>query len=511
MPPRNLLWTVAVVMILALAVSACTTVEPQSPAGEVPEEVVIGLNIDASSLDPHFASSSQEYGMLKNVVEHLVWVNYDTGGFDPRLATSWEQVDQLTWEFKLRQGVTFQNGEPFNAEAVEYSIARCVDPELKTLCRFGGAVSLDRTEVVDDYTIRIITKTPSPTMLRNLWILQIVPKEYYSTTPLEELALMPVGSGPYQLVEWVKDERIVFEAWDGYWGPAPAMKRIVYRPLPELSTRLAELETGGIDVAIDISPDNLKTLEGIAGVDIRQVQSGRRVAIAIRSSGVEPLDNPLVRQALNYAVNWDSINRNILSGIGTRMATWVTSPFENPELEPYPYDPDKAKEMLAEAGLADGFEVTLEVPIARYLKGEDICQAIAADLENIGIDVNLVLLEWSVYAQKMFREKDPAGLFLVGLSSAFNPFDDLTNFDPAFVFANYHWEDEEYVGLLRAYPTADEAERQNISYQAQKIIHDRGPVIMLWRQVQIYGVNDRIEWSPRPDDYIFGEEFAPAQ
>ena len=119
-------------------------------------------------------------------------------------------------------------------------------------------------------------------------------------------------------------------------------------------------------------------------------------------------------------------------------------------------DSNTKKEMLAEAGVADGFEVTLEVPIARYLKGEDISQAIAADLENIGIDVNLVLLEWSVYAQKMFREKNPAGLFLVGLSSAFNPFDDLTNFDPAFVFANYYWEDEEYIKHRRSSTIVDQ-------------------------------------------------------
>lgn len=482
--------------------------EPETAAAI--EEVVVGLNIDANTLDPHFVGSTQEYGILKNVFEHLVWINHETGGFDPRLATSWEQIEPLTWEFKLREGVTFQNGEPFNAEAVKYTIERTIDPEVGSNNRFPGAVSLESVEVVDDYTVRIHTEKPAPSMLTQLWILQIVPPEHYSTTPLEELARDPVGTGPYRLTEWVKDDHITFEAWDGYWGEQPAIKRIIYRPLPETSTRLAELETGGIDIAIDVSPDNLETVQSIEEVEVRQVQTGRRVFFGMNVA-VEPLDNADVRQALNYAIDWDAINRNVLNGIGQRMATYVTSPYENPALEPFPYDPQQAQELLAEAGYPDGFDVVLEVPVARYLKGEEISQAAAANLSDIGVNVEVVPLEWSVYSQKVIFDKSPDGLFLLGLASAFNPYDDLNNLDPDFVFAPYHWEDEEYLELLDEYPTADDDRKEEISYRAQEIIHERGPLVMLWKQVQLYGVNERIDWQPRPDDYIIGEDIKPAQ
>ena len=480
----------------------------EEPAGSTGgEEVVIGLNISANTLDPHFVGSTQEYGILKNVFEHLVWINYETGGFDPRLATSWEQIDPLTWEFELREGVTFQNGEPFNAEAVKYTIERTIDPEVGSNNRFPGAVHFESVEIIDDYTIRIHTKQPAPTMLTQLWILQIVPPEYYSSTPLDELARKPVGTGPYQVVEWVKDERIVLEAWDDYWGEQPPVERIVYRPLPESFTRLAELETGGIDIAIDVSPDNLDTVNSFEGVEVRQVQSGRRVFFGVNVT-VEPFDNPLVRQALNYAIDWDSINTAILNGVGERMASYVTSPHENPELEAYPYDPDRARELLAEAGYPDGFDTVLEVPAARYLKGEEISQAAAANWAEIGINVEVVPLEWSVFSDKVISAKNPDGIFLLGLASAFNPYDDLNNLDPNFVFAPYHWEDEAYLGLLEEYPTADEARQQEISYEAQALLYEEGPLVMLWKQVQLYGVNERVEWEPRPDDYIIGEEIS---
>lgn len=530
MSSRKSLAVLLAIMSLVLLVAACAGATPQPAAPTEPaeaeqpssaeepapapsaelEEAVIGLNIGANTLDPHFISSTQEYGILKNVFEHLVWINHETGGFDPRLATSWEQIDDLTWEFELREGVTFQNGEPFNAEAVKYTIERTVDPEVGSNNRFPGAVHFDHVEVVDEYTVRIITTQPAPTMLTQLWILQIVPPDYYSNTPLEELARNPVGTGPYKLVEWVKDDHMTFETWDGYWGEQPPVKRVIYRPLPEISTRLAELETGGVDIAIDVSPDNMQTLEDLENIDVRTVKSGRRVFFGLRSDRA-PLNSVQVRQALNYGLNWDSINRNILNGIGERMATYVTGPHRNPELEPYPYDPEKAKELLAEAGYADGFEMTLEVPVARYLKGEEISQAAAADWEDLSIEVNVVPLEWSVYVQKVILKKDPDGAFLLGLSSAFNPYDDLNNLHPDFVFANYHWEDQEYLDLLDEYPTADEERRQEISYEAQKIVHDRGPLVMLWKQVQIYGVNDRLGWQPRPDDYIIAEDIGPAQ
>ncbi len=497
-----------IVVFVMLATALGTAVSPVVRAAG-PDQVVVGLNIDATTLDPHFVSSTQEYGMLKNVFEHLVWINHQTGGFDPRLATSWKQVDPLTWEFKLRQGVTFQDGEPFNAQAVKYTLDRIVDPNVKSNNRFVSAVSYDHAEVVDDYTIRIITKKPAPTMLTQLWILQIVPPKYYSTTSLQDLARKPVGSGPYKLTEWVKDDHLTFDAWDGYWGTKPAIKRIIYRVLPDISTRLAELETGGIDIAIDVPPDKMDSLKALPNVDVRPVQSGRRVFFGIRADK-PPLDKPEVRQALNYAVNWDSINKNLLSNLGTRMATWVTPAFANPDLKPYTYDPDKAKQLLAQAGVPNGFETTLEVPIARYLKGEDIAQAAAADWAKVGIKVKVVTSDYGVFSQKVVTQKNPDGLFLLGLASAFNPYDDLNNFDPNFVFAPYHWEDKEYLDLLSKYPTADDATRKDISYKAQTILHDRGPGVWLWLQAQVYGVNKRIAWQPRPDDYIFGEEMKPA-
>ncbi len=491
--PQMLLGTLVVILCLAMLASA-------GPAGG---RVVVGLNIDANTLDPHFVSSTQEYGMLKSIYEHLVWFDPAKGEFQPMLATSWKRVGLLTWEFRLRQGVRFTNGEPFDAEAVKYTIERTIDPKVNSNNRFPGAVNLDRVKVVDPYTVRIITKRPAATMLTQLWILQLVPPKYFSSTPLSELARKPVGTGPYKVVEWVKDDHITLEANPDYWGPKPAIKTVVFRPIPEVSTRVAELQTGGVDVAIDIPPDQAKTLEANPNVQVERIPSGRRVFFGLRSDR-PPLDNVKVRQALNYGLNFDVINQSLLSGMGQRLATYVVPPFGDPSLQPYPYDPTKAKQLLAEAGYPNGFDITLEVPVARYLKGEDISQAAAADWVKVGVRVKVVPLEWGVFVKKIFQERNPEGIYLLGLASAWNDIDDLYDMHPDFVFAEEKWRDPEYLDL---YPklvlSATKEQHQKLSYKLQEIIHDRGPMVMVWRQVQIYGVNKRLVWTPRLDDYIY--------
>jgi peptide/nickel transport system substrate-binding protein len=492
--------------------SSLPTVAPQptarpAAAGTKPSDTVyVGLNIDANTLDPHFVASTQEYGILKNTFEQLVAINYEKGGFDGLLAESWTTPDPNTWEFKLRKGITFQDGEPFNAAAVKYTFDRILDPALKTTARrVPDAINFDKIEVVDDYTVRILTKKPAPGMLTQLWILQIVAPKYYQTTPAGDLARLPIGTGPYKVTEWVKDDHITFEAWDGYWGPKPAINTIIYRPIPDTQTRISELETGGIDIALSLSPDDIATVAGFPNAEVRQVQSGRRVFLALNTA-IAPLDKVEVRQALNYAINWDAINKNILMNMaGPRLATYVMPPDQNPALTAYPFDLDKAKQLLTQAGLPNGFDVTLEVPTGRYIKGAEMAQAIAADWAKIGIKAKILNEEWSVFSAKTTAKK-MEGIYLYGLASAWNPYDDLNDLNPANVFAAYNWTDQEYLDLLSQYPTADAATRKQISDKAQVILHDRGPQLFLWRQIQLYGVNKGLVWNPRPDDYIIGAD-----
>ncbi|MEK6712371.1 MAG: ABC transporter substrate-binding protein [Nitrospinota bacterium] len=506
----------AAALLAPLALAGCG-----GEGGERPLTILV--SVEANTLDPHFATSTLEWAILMNVQEPLV-SRSDDMQIAPALAEKWE-VDstQKVWTFRLRKGVKFQNGEPLDARAVKYTFDRMLDKTLKARITIPSRIALEKVEEVDGHTVRLHTRTPIaivPVWLVNAFIL---PPKYYASTPAKEVLGRPVGTGPYKVAEWVKDSHIRMEANPEWWGGKPAIPAALWRPVPEASARLAELETGSADLITNITGDQARVLlEAKKGFQALGVQGGRRIYIGIRTDW-GPFGDARVRQAMNHAVNFELIAQKFLHGHGSRMASVVLPPNENPALRPYAYDPAKAKALLAEAGLKDSdgdgvleangqpLKLKLDVPVARYLQGVEIAEAAAADLRAVGIHVEVQPLEWSVFLSNR-RKKTLSPLYFHGFSSAFNEETDLGVLWPS-LFANLTaWNHagfvESYGSLRRAFSAE---ERKKLSYGLQALIHEEAPWIFLCAQHDFFGGSTRIAWVPRPDERIYLPAFRMKQ
>jgi peptide/nickel transport system substrate-binding protein len=236
------------------------------------------------------------------------------------------------------------------------------------------------------------------------------------------------------------------------------------------------------------------------------VQTGSRAYLAYRND-TAPFTDSRVRQALNYAVNWDVIKKSLLNDSGERLAGIVVAPNDSPDVKAYPYDVAKSKQLLADAGMASGFSTTLTVPCGRYVRDKDISQAIAADLSKVGVQADVQCVESSAFIKKLFTDKDPYPLYYLALSSAFDAQSDLTNLSPTFPLNPSKWTNQDFLKTYdQLVATRDAAQRKTLSAQLQQIVHDDPPYLFLWQQYHWYGVNKKLEWAPRPDEYVYFDQ-----
>ncbi len=476
---------------------------------------VILIPVEANTLDPHFASSTLEWSLLMNIFDSLV-TRRDDMTLGPALAERWEVDDsKKVWTFYLRKGVKFSNDEPFDARSVKFTFERMRDKKLRPRTTVPRRIALDRVEVVDNYTVRIHTTRPVATL--PIWLVNsfMLPPKHYTDTPAGEISRKPIGTGPFKLAKWVKDDFIRMEANDNWWKGKTGLKVVVWRPVPEASARIAELEAGAADIIVNISPDQGAMFSREErGNQLKAIHGGRRIYIGIRQDRSVFADKR-IRQAMNYAVDFDLIAQKVLHGHGSRLATIVNTPNNDESIKPYPYDPQKAKALLAEAGLkdtnGDGFlekdgkpvEVKLDVPGSRYLKGVEISESVAANFRAVGIKVEVNPLEWSVFLSRR-RKKAFSALYFHGFSSAFNAELDLGVLRPN-LYANLTaWKNSDFIENYKELGQIfDQAERKKISYRMQKIVHEEAPWIFLWNQYDFYGLSPRVKWIPRPDERIY--------
>ena len=456
-----------------------------------PEKVVILQSVDAVSLDPDQLQAQPGRNIANHIFARLVRRDEESLEIKPDLAESWELINDLTWQFKLRKGIVFHNGEPFTASAVKFSLERA-----NAIPTWGmKQIALDKIEVLDDYTVNIVTKEPRANMLTFLLESLIMPPEYYGTTPEDKVATQPVGAGPYKFVEWVRDDHVTLEAFPEYWGGPAAIKTLVWRVVPEASSRIAELETGGADIIAKVPPDQAQQVKGIEGATVVRVPSGYRMQIGMRHDK-GPMQDKRVRQAINYGVNVDRIIEYLMEGNAIRMTSVLNPPYRNPDLKPYPYDPDKAKELLAEAGYPDGFKVVLMSPSGRYTNDLKVSQAVAADLAKIGIEADVQTFEWSVYIDKMMENKLD-DMWFIGMGAYYEGQLELNNY--AGGFEQFTWHNAEFKTLWDELTgTMDDAKRREILYKIQDLFLEDPPILMLYKGIDLYGVREGLEWATSP-------------
>lgn len=477
------------ILILALLASLAFA---QAPSGRA----VVAQGVDIETMDPTFASSTATWNVLHHVFEALM-LRDENMVLQPVLALTWEPVSELTWEFTLREGVTFHSGAPFNAEAVKFSIERMFSPDVTTVHRAVRDIPLDHVEVVNDYTVRIHTTAPTvlmPHFLRT--VLMIDPTVYTTNQPLNTAAS---GTGPYRFETWVRDSSVELVANEEYWGGAPAIAEVAFRPIPENSTRVAELLTGAVQLIVNVPPDDLGAID-TATTDVAISTGGRDVFIGLRSDKA-PFDDVRVRQAVNMAVDRAAINEAVLGGYGELYGSVVMPPNNSPDVEPYPYDPERARALLAEAGYPNGFTVTLQTPNGRYLKDVEAAQAVAAYLDMVGVRTRVEVLEWSVFSNA-WQTKTGAEMFLLGLGGWFDGQGELTWALDA--TSNTGWVNDEFeAGFERLSATFDLDERAALIQELDALAFEEAPWLFLWRQPSLYGVASELNWEPRRDEYIF--------
>ena len=344
--------------------------------------------LPVSDGDPHRSVSVFSTYSWSPIFETLTTFKED-GELVGELAISWKKIESNLWHFNLRKDVVFSNGRPLTAEDVIRTLEYLRTPHGLTAAVNRDISVIESAYAVDQYTLVIKTNSPTAILPRLMTPLYIVEPDYWRTVGPEQFAQEPIGSGPFAVVSW-QEGRVNYRASPLSWR-TPEIESLELIFLPERTSRLQGLLTGGIDVAIGMSPDDQSILES-AGGRLHQRQSIDVISITLVIEDGRPVSDVRVRRALNYAVNKDAIADVLLSGY-TRPATQgaVRGLFGyNPDLDTYPYDPDKARQLLSEAGYGDGFKLDVEVIIGSNASDSAIYQLIAANLADVGVDMRII-------------------------------------------------------------------------------------------------------------------------
>ncbi len=468
--------------------------------------LAVGLTYDVTTLDATMQYDAQTINVYGNIYDTLlrkVWAN---GEFtiEPHLAESITTIDDTTWELKLRSGVKFHNGDEFTGEDVRFTVQRVLDPAVASP-QFSNISGYDHVEVVDPYTIRIITKQPFPLVPITLCNLRIVPAKYFEQNGAEHVAANPVGTGPYRFVEWVRGDHLTLEANQGYWNGAPGISSVVFRIIPEDATRIAALQTANADLILAVPPINAPALEATPDLTVAKTLIERISWIelqALPDSG-RPTAKREVRQAIAYALDRDALIEGLLLGNGEKVATMLTPKHlgYSPDIPGYEFDLDKAKGLLSEAGYPDGVE--LEFMVGTGGQSKEYAEAIAGQLAKAGITARINLVESAVLLAGW--QKHDFGDMILGTWTS-NTFDADGTLYPLFhsdtVWSNYSNPEMDRL-LDEARSTLDTAAREQLYKQALQILHDDMPGVPLWEQMALYGLSKRLQWQPRPDQELF--------
>ena len=450
------------------------------------------------TLDPNIGVTEITRMVSGHIYDQIIELA-DDASLKPMLAESWTAIDDLTWEFKLRPGVTFHDGTPFDSAVMKRTVERILDPGFNSLQR---TYWVPVTEISTPDELTCVIKTEAP--------MGVMPYVMALTTPVhpdvsfdaEAFPEVPIGTGPFKFVEWLKDDRVVLEANADYWGGAPQVQQVVFRTIPELSTRMSALEAGEVDIVLEIVPEDVERINSRAGMSVLNVETFRTSWLWMNGSR-EPFTDVRVRQAIQHAINFDDIAESIIKGVGYKArAPIAPSVFGfNPNLTPYEYNPDKAKSLLAEAGFPNGFETTAKGMGERggYTRFGDVSEVVLAYLGEVGINVepittdpatgnkDLLELNWDLHFAGSTAVTGDAdnGMGRLYLSSA----------------NRTGWGNDEVDELILTGRQSTNQDERLVAYQkAQEILWTEGPSVWTYHHLDTIGVSDRVQgFVPRPD------------
>jgi len=468
--------------------SSAQQAAPAKPA--VGGELRVALESDVVTLDPPMFTDVYSNYVSSQIHETLFQVDHDMK-IVPLLAEKLEQPNDTTYLITLRKGVKFHNGEELTADDVKYTYARVMDPATKSprAANLTDAIeSPDKIEAVDKYTVKITLKSPFAPFLERMTngALQILNKKATEAAGAD-YAHKPVGTGPFKYADWKTGEYVKLERYDDYWGEKAKLDKVTWRPIPDANTRMAELESGGIDYLMQIPFEEIGRIKQEAKFDV-QVVDAINISYMAYNTQKAPLTDANLRRAINYAFDKKEITDTIYAGLGTVAVTplnpsnWA----HNPNVEPYAYNPAKAKELLAQSGYKGE---PLELAFNNAAETPRLAERIQSQVkENLGITLNLKPMEWGAFLTYI-RGGDAHQMFLLGWSGNADPDGILyplfhsKNFGAAGNRAFYKNDKVDEL-LLKAQTTVKQDDRKPLYLEAQDIIIKDAP----WAPIR-HGIN----------------------
>ena len=498
--------------------------KPSKPAaGTRPDELVLTwgtYQLQTHQLDPQTHVGTIAESQLRHIFEPLVQIDRDLQTVKPQLATEWQRLDDLTLQFKLRQGVKFHNGEDFDGDAARFSILRPLDPANKADARTTYA-GISAVDVLDKYTINVKTGKPDPALLLRMtgFSMTMVAPRWAASSP-DVFTKEAYGTGPYKLASWSDPlQDWTLAANDQYWGGAPKIKKVRIKTIPELATRTAALRSGEVHVAKDVAVEEVDAINK-SGRALGKTTPSNRIPYYVMEVRKPPCNNKQLRQAINYAANLDGIIQSVLYGNATRVATTV-APWHvgfHTDLKPYPYDPDKAKVLMKEAGFPNGFDLNINYIQGRYLKDKEVAEAMAQELNKVGIRAKPVLRDAALNTQEDLDQHQDGLIFASWGNWIFDADNQL--------FVRWHtsardtanggkgqsslsYSNPEFDKLVeQARVELDPNKRLDLYKKAQEILYDDAAALFMWTLTDIYGVDNWVLWEPRKDEMVWAHEMA---
>ncbi len=499
-PKKKSLWLLLLAVLIVLAFGL-------APSPSLADKVItIAEGVGPQTLDPQKSTVQAVNNIAFSICEPLTYVDYSTGApkVIPCLAESWKLIEDTVWEIKLRKGVKFANGDDFDAAAAKYSIDRINDPATKSPARLA-AREIKEVKIIDSHTIHLITDGPVPAMPLNMQNMSIVPPKYVEEKGVVEFSKNPIGTGPFVLSKWVKDEYVELKAKDDYWGSRSKLDRVIYKSIPEINTRMAALKNGEADLVSNVLIEDIPSIEKTKGLKVSKVPSLRMMFIQFDlEKENSPVADVRVRLAMNHAVDVESIVKNIMQGYAIPLKGQPLSPEyigHSPNLKPYTHDPEKARKLIKEAGY-DNYQFEIIGPTGRYVRGKEVTEVVAAQLTAAGIKTKARILEWGKWLDLLLSKK----LFPMSFWGAATAANAAVWYNGMLVpGAPYSVNNNpKFMPLFKkAAGCLDPVEAQKRWDELNQLLHDDPPLIYLYQQMNIYGVNDRVGgWVPQASDRI---------
>lgn len=510
-----------------LALAAMLTAVPSlvSAAGEL----TIGLASEPSSIDPHFHNLGPNNAVARVMFDRLIMPD-DKQRLRPGLAVSWKAIDDTTWEFKLREGVKFHDGSPFTADDVVFTFQRAPDVE-GSPSSFGTYLKGKTITRIDDYTVHIKTERPYPLMPNDMSTFSIVSRKHGEGAKTEDYnsGKATIGTGAYKFVEYVPGDRIVLERNENYWGDKAEWTKVTLKAIKSGPSRVAALLAGDVDLIEQTPTADIERLKNDPNLTLSQGISNRVIYLHldhdrddspfVKDKDGDDIKNPLkdqrVRMAISQAINRDAIVSRVMEGIAIKAGQLLPEGFfgRSPNLKPVEHDPEQAKRNLSEAGVGDGFQLTIHGPNDRYINDAKIAEAVAQMLTRVGIQTDVVTMPRSVYFKRASRggpNGTPEFSFILvgwgsGTGEASSPLKSLIHtYDKERGFGASNrgrYSNPEVDKLIEdALATVDDAKRQDLLARATEIAIEDVAIIPLHYQVNTWATRPGLRYDARTDE-----------